>query len=143
VKAISACLLGLACRYDGVSLPSEKQLIPAEGECWVPLCPEQLGGLGTPRIPAEIESGSGGDVLAGRARVVSREGADLTAAFLRGARETLDLCRRLGIREMVLKSRSPSCGVGRIYRGTALVDGDGVTAALLQREGIDVRVHPD
>ncbi|MCK4414638.1 MAG: DUF523 domain-containing protein [Candidatus Eisenbacteria sp.] len=143
MKAISACLLGLACRYDGTPLPAEKLLSPAAGDCWVPVCPEQLGGLPTPRTPAEIEAGTGEDVLAGRARVVSLEGGDVTAAFLRGAHQTLALCRCLGIREVVLKSRSPSCGVGRIYRAGALVAGNGVTTALLQREGIDVRVYPD
>ena len=143
MKAISACLLGLACRYDGAPLVIEKQLRPEPGDCWVPLCPEQLGGLATPRIPAEIEAGTGYDVLAGRARVVNREGDDVTAAFLRGAHQTLALCRRLGVTEMLLKSRSPSCGCGQIYHQGTLVAGEGVTAALLQREGIDVRVHPD
>jgi uncharacterized protein YbbK (DUF523 family) len=108
-----------------------------------PVCPEQLGGLPTPRPPAQIIGGSGEDVLGGTARVLAPDGRDLTAAFLRGARETLLLCRCLGITEAILKGDSPSCGVGRIYRGTERVPGNGVTAALLIREGITVRNHPD
>ena len=167
---ISACLLGLACRYDGNALPDDV-LWPASGPGFsrdtkdasshtepdamshtkreageailIPVCPEQLGGLPTPRPAAQIVGGSGEDVLEGRARVIAENGADLTAAFLRGARETLHLCRSLGVQEAILKQGSPSCGCGRIHRGRERVPGMGVTAALLQGEGIRVRAFPE
>jgi uncharacterized protein YbbK (DUF523 family) len=82
-------------------------------------------------------------VLAGRARVIDTSGDDVTAAFLRGANETLRLCRQWGVRSAVLKSRSPSCGVGRIHRDAGVGPGDGVTAALLRAHGIEVISHPD
>nr|WP_325298963.1 DUF523 domain-containing protein [uncultured Dysosmobacter sp.] len=127
---ISACLLGVRCRYDGAS-----KAHPAAGELarrheLVPVCPEQLGGLPTPRPPAERR----GD------RVVTREG-DVTAQYRRGAEEALGLCRLLGCEAAVLKERSPSCGRGRIYDGTftgTLAAGDGVTAELLAAHGIPV-----
>ena len=136
MKAISACLLGVACRYDGRPLDPALQVASPSDAAWVPLCPEQLGGLATPRIPAQITGGSGEDVLVGRARVINEEGEDVTEAFLRGAHEALALCRRLGVTEVHLKARSPSCGAGQIYRGRALVPGQGVAAALLAREGL-------
>lgn len=167
---ISACLLGLACRYDGNALPADA-LWPASGPdstgdtrdpsshsepdavshaqrqtgdmIVIPVCPEQLGGLPTPRTAAQIVGGSGEDVLEGRARVIAGDGADFTAAFLRGARETLHLCQRLRVQEAILKQGSPSCGCGRIHRGRERVPGMGVTAALLQREGIRVRAFPE
>jgi uncharacterized protein YbbK (DUF523 family) len=108
---------------------------------WVPVCPEQLGGLTTPRTPAEIVGGDGHGVLDGSARVIDSEGRDVTDAFVRGAEEVAALCKRLGIREVVLKARSPSCGVGTIRRGGESFAGDGVTAALLKRRGIAVRCH--
>lgn len=138
---ISACLLGLACRYDGCALASERRPVLSPDVEWIPFCPEQLGGLPTPRTPAELEGGDGFDVLDGRAWILDREGGDLTAAFLRGANETLHLCRCLRLEEALLKANSPSCGVGKIYRGEELVDGHGVTAALLSRHGISLRVH--
>ncbi len=136
---VSACLVGIPCRYDGGSWPIPRlQALAAKGRV-LPLCPEVLGGLPTPRPPAEIQGGDGDDVLEGRARVVNVEGRDVTAEFLAGAREALRLARRWGIKRAVLKSCSPSCGVGKIYDGSfsgRLRDGYGVTAALLRREGI-------
>lgn len=143
MRAISACLLGLACRYDGERLAPPARYRAADGEALVPLCPEQLGGLSTPRAPCEIVGGDGSDVWNGRARVVNSKGCDVTAAYQRGARETYRVCRALGIREMLLKARSPSCGLGCIYRHGERVVGDGVTAAWLRRHGIAVEVHPD
>ena len=128
---ISACLLGAACRYDGGSNPvlSVEALM---GRCQlVPVCPEQLGGLATPRPPAERR----GD------RVVTKTGTDVTEAYRRGAEETLRLCRLLGCEAAVLKERSPSCGYGEIYDGThsgTLTAGEGATAALLAANGIPV-----
>ena len=127
---VSACLLGVCCRYDGGSkaYPGIEQL--ARQHTLVPVCPEQLGGLPTPRPPAERR----GD------RVVTRSG-DVTEQYRRGAEEALKLCKLLGCEAAVLKERSPSCGRGAVYDGTftgTLVPGDGVTAELLAAHGIPV-----
>ena len=128
---ISACLLGLPCRYDGASKPQPwVEALAARYEL-VPVCPEQLGGLPTPRNPSERR----GD------RVVMNTGADVTAQYRRGAEGALTLCRLLGCQGAVLKERSPSCGSGEIYDGTftgTRIPGDGVTAELLKRHGIAV-----
>jgi len=111
------------------------------GRQLVSVCPEQLGGLPTPREPAEIQGGDGQDVLSGRARVRTARGRDLTDSFLRGARETLRIARECGCVGGLLKSRSPSCGVHQHYDGTftgTLQPGPGVTAALLRRHDIVV-----
>lgn len=105
------------------------------------VCPEVDGGLGTPRPPAEVVGGDGADVLAGRARVVTGDGRDVTAEYLDGARKALDAARRTGASKAILKARSPSCGSGEIYDGSfsrTLAAGDGVTAALLRANGIQV-----
>ena len=128
---ISACLLGCRCRYDGASKPQPWIAALAERHTLVPVCPEQLGGLSTPRPPAERR----GD------RVVTREGGDVTAQYRRGAEEALRLCRLLGCDAALLKERSPSCGSGAIYDGTftgTVTAGDGVTAELLRKNGIPV-----
>ena len=107
----------------------------------VPVCPEMLGGLGVPRPPAEIAGGDGGDVLAGRARVVNSEGQDVTAAYVRGAKMALSVGLQSGCTGAVLKARSPSCGANAIYDGTfshARIEGDGVLAALLRQNGFAV-----
>ncbi|MBD3237526.1 MAG: DUF523 domain-containing protein [Candidatus Eisenbacteria bacterium] len=143
MRAISACLIGIRCRYDGSDNLHPQALWMMRDEGLLPLCPEQLGGLPTPRTPAEIVGGDGADVLAGRAQVLDREGRDVTAYYVRGAQETARICQRLGITEMLLKQRSPSCGAGCIYHGEALVAGDGVTAARLRRSGIRATAHPD
>jgi len=107
----------------------------------LPVCPEKLGGLPMPRPPAEIQGGDGRDVLEGRARVVNREGMDVTPAFTAGARATLELARRHGIRIAILKERSPSCGSTAIYDGSfsgQTRSGQGVTAALLRSHGVKV-----
>lgn len=139
---VSACLLDICTAYDGGSSPHQAlRALAARGRV-VPICPEVAGGLPVPRPPAEIRDGEGADVLDGRARVVTAGGQDVTAQYLAGAQTALEIARRLGLRRAVLKSRSPSCGVGRIYDGTfthRLRPGDGVTAALLKREGIAVR----
>ncbi|HVY61035.1 MAG TPA: DUF523 domain-containing protein, partial [Planctomycetota bacterium] len=106
----------------------------------VAFCPEEAGGLPTPREPASIEDGkSGEDVLDGRARVLTASGRDVTAEFVAGARACLEVARRHGVRRAYLKSKSPSCGAGALRRlDGALEPGFGVTAALLRREGIEV-----
>ena len=128
---ISACLLGASCRYDGRSKPHPEVLKLAERHQLVPLCPEQLGGLPTPRMPSERQG----------ERVVTADGTDVTEQYQRGSEEALRLCRLLGCDVAVLKERSPSCGKERIYDGTfsgTLADGWGVTAELLRDNGIPV-----
>ncbi len=128
---ISACLLGVRCRYDGVSKAYSGIEELAQRHTLVPVCPEQLGGLSTPRPPSERQ----GD------RVVANTGTDVTAQYRRGAEEALRLCRLFGCEAAVLKERSPSCGKGSIYDGTfsgTLTTGDGVTAELLTAQGIAV-----
>ena len=128
---ISACLLGVPCRYDGQSKPCAALELLAERFVLVPICPEQLGGLPTPRVPAERR----GD------RVITREGADVTANYRRGAEEALRIARITGCKTALLKAKSPSCGCGRIYDGThtgTLTDGSGVTAQLLAENGMTV-----
>ncbi len=143
---VSACLLGLACRYDGGHnrCPALDNLAAA-GLC-LPVCPEQLGGLPTPRPPAEITGGDGAAVLAGRAGISRQNGADLTAPFLNGVRQTLFLVRAIPVTAAVLKARSPSCGVGAIYDGTftrTLRQGNGVLAAALAELGIPLYTELD
>lgn len=123
---VSACLLGVSCRYDGRSKghPLAGELL--QKHTVVPVCPEQLGGLSTPRPPAERRT----------AGVFNREGADVTAAYDRGAREVLRLARLYGCTVAILKERSPACGSGKIYDGTftkTLVDGYGAAAELLAK----------
>ena len=128
---VSACLLGVACRYDGGSKPRPEILSLAQKHELIPVCPEQLGGLPTPRTPSERR----GD------RVVMADGADVTVQYRRGAAEALRLYRALGCEAAILKERSPSCGSGRIYGGSftgALTDGWGVAAELLRRSGVPV-----
>lgn len=138
---VSACLAGRACRFDAsAGHDDEVARLVAEGRA-VLVCPEVEGGLGTPRPPAEIVGGDGHDVLAGRARVVTVDGEDVTEPYLEGARRALQTARSAGATRAILKSRSPSCGRGAVYDGSftlTLREGDGVTAALLEREGIEV-----
>ena len=128
---VSRCLAGFNCRYDGGNnLVSEiKQLF--DSGLAVTACPEQLGGLPTPRIPSERVGN----------RVVNREGTDVTAEFKAGAEAALRIARENGCRTAILKSRSPSCGKGCIYNGQftgELVPGNGVTTDLLLHHGIEV-----
>lgn len=136
---ISACLLGFACRYDGKHKYSAETEKLKQRFKLVPVCPEQLGGLPTPRPPAEIRSGNGGDVLDGTADVVQTEtGCEVTNAFISGARETLRIAVSYSARRAFLKSRSPSCGCGGIVVEGKIIPVDGVTTALLKRNGIEV-----
>ena len=128
---ISACLLGLCCRYDGQSRPMAGLSELQKRYHLIPVCPEQLGGLPTPRQPSERQG----------SRVVMRSGEDVTAQYLRGAQEAKKLAELFGCETAVLKARSPSCGSGRIYDGTftgTLTDGFGLTAELLLRSGVRV-----
>ena len=132
---ISACLIGENCKWDGTNNRNQGVLEfmkKMEGKAeFHPVCPEQLGGLPTPRLPSERIG----------AQVVMKDGTDVTAAYRRGAEEALRLARLFGCRRAVLKERSPSCGSGTIYDGSfsgRLTGGDGVTAALLRKNGIAV-----
>ena len=127
---ISACLLGVCCRYDGASRPHPLAAALAEGRALVRVCPEQLGGVPTLWPPAEQRDG----------RVATQSG-DVAEQCRRGAEETLKLCKLFDCEVAVLKERSPSCGHGQVYDGTfsgTLTAGDGVTAALLAAHGIPV-----
>ncbi|MFD6837546.1 DUF523 domain-containing protein [Streptomyces diastaticus] len=142
---VSACLRGVPCRFDGRDKAAGGLDAQLAGRRVVAFCPEQAGGLATPRAAAELVGGDGHAVLEGRARVVDVTGADVTEAFVAGARRALDAARRTGCAEAVLMPRSPSCGRGEVYDGEfrgVLVPGDGVTAALLERNGIAVRRAP-
>ena len=138
---VSACLAGIPVRHDGSSnRRSVVAELVAQGRA-VLVCPEVDGGLGTPRPAAEISGGDGHDVLEGRARVLTGEGADVTEAYVAGARKALEAARAAGAEVAILKARSPSCGRDLIYDGThsrTLAAGDGVTAALLRANGIRV-----
>lgn len=138
---VSACLLGTACRYDGRSCPNAAVIAKLAGRSYIAVCPEHDGGLPTPRARSEIVSGDGYDVLRGDALVLAEDGTDVTAAFVRGARHALALAQQAGSTTAILKSNSPSCGLGRIYDGTfsgVMVPGDGVTVALLRNNGVTI-----
>jgi uncharacterized protein YbbK (DUF523 family) len=137
--AASACLCGFECRYDGKAntVPEIEELY-RKGAI-VPVCPEQMGGLSTPRVPAEIQNGVGRDVWRGTARVMSREGKDVTEEFKKGALEAWKVLADAKIPKAILKERSPSCGSGTIYDGSfsgKTMTGMGVTTALFLDRGI-------
>lgn len=138
---VSACLAGFKVRYDGRHCldPEIRTLI--EEEQAVSICPEVMGGLSTPRPPAEIMNGSGEDVLSGHIRIVTTDGQDVTDIYIKGAVKALDQAKTLGVTVAVLKENSPSCGTSMIYDGTfngKKAAGEGVTAALFKRHGIRV-----
>jgi uncharacterized protein YbbK (DUF523 family) len=137
---VSACLLGCACRYDGRHNRDGEleRRLAAQGLRAVGFCPEEHGGLGTPRPAAWIEASGAAAVLDGRERVLTDAGADVTEQFIRGAQGALDACKLHGITRAFLKERSPSCGVRNTHAGGRLVEGPGVTAELLRRNGIAV-----
>ena len=138
---ISACLLGVRCRYDGGDSRNETAIKQGEKYELIPVCPEESGGLPTPRPSAEIVGGDGGDVLDGKAKVMTADGTDVTEAYLKGAYHALRVAQSNEATHVVLKARSPSCGCGNIYDGTfsgILTAGDGVTTALLKRHGLIV-----
>jgi uncharacterized protein YbbK (DUF523 family) len=140
---VSACLLGENVRYNSKILPDCPSILKEwdqEGRL-IPVCPEIIGGLSVPRAPAEIQSGDGKDVLSGNAKVKNIKGQDVTQAFLTGAREALRLAEESGVAYAILKANSPSCGNQMIYDGSfsgSLIEGQGVTAALLAQSGIQV-----
>ena len=130
---VSACLVGVNCKYSGGNNALPPELLAALEEKYrlVPICPERDGGLPTPRLPSERKG----------KRVLNRAGEDVTEAFRRGAQLALETARREGCRLALLKERSPSCGSGEIYDGSfsgTLIPGNGVAAALLKEHGIAV-----
>ncbi|MBR5535598.1 MAG: DUF523 domain-containing protein [Clostridia bacterium] len=127
---ISACLLGLSCRYDGESRDYDLKDVKEKFNL-IPICPEIYGGLPTPRVPSEIRENG----------VFNREGLDVTAQYEKGAREALHLAKLFDVKYALLKAKSPSCGSGEIYDGSfsgTLTKGDGITARLLKENGIEV-----
>jgi len=145
MRLVSACLIGIKCRYDGGSKPNKEIIKMFKEGKLIPVCPEQLGGLTTPREPAEL-TGDGLDVLKGKAKVVTKSGKDVTEQFLRGAKETLKIVKLLEIKEAILKQKCPSCGCGLIYDGSftgRLIERDGVTAALLKLNEVNIIIEDD
>jgi len=136
MKIVSACLIGVNCRWDRQSRLCEKiTSLVKQGEA-IPVCPEQLGGLSTPRHPAEQR----GNI------VITKYGEDVTSYFRRGAEETLKIAKLVNCQYAVLKSKSPSCGINLVYDGTfsgKLTEGDGVTAKLLKQNNIKVITEND
>lgn len=136
---VSACLLGMNCKYNGGNNYNQKVFdLVKEGKA-IPVCPEQLGGLKTPRIPSEIKN------IDGKRYVINSEGEDVTENFEKGAMEVLKLAKELDIKKVIFQPRSPSCGVNKIYSGNfdkQLIDGNGITADLLIKNGIEV-ITPD
>jgi len=147
MKLISACLLGVKCTWSSDDKYKNGRAIGLSRiETLIPVCPEQLGGLATPRVPQEIQGGTGEDVLDEKCKVLSKNIEDVTKAFIMGAEETLKIAKQLNIREFIGKSKSPSCGCGQIYDGSfsgRLLNGDGVTTALLRRNGIRLTSEED
>jgi uncharacterized protein YbbK (DUF523 family) len=135
---VSACLLGRACRYNGAHERTSELVdaLRAAGIEAVAFCPEEAGGLSTPRPPATLRGGDGDAVVDGGARVVTAEGRDVTEAFLGGARLALGEAQRHGCDTAFLKERSPSCGCGFVHTAEGLSRGCGVTTALLRRSGV-------
>ena len=128
---VSACLLGVSCRYDGKSKPNENVIALKDRYNIIPVCPEIMGGLPTPRTASEIQG----------CQVVMGDGTNVTKEYRKGAEEVLRLCRLFGCKRAVLKEKSPSCGFGKVYDGTfsgKLIDGNGITAKLLMENGIEV-----
>jgi uncharacterized protein YbbK (DUF523 family) len=133
---VSACLAGMHCRYDGREKSNDEVIrLVAEGKA-IPVCPEQLGGLPTPRLPSEIVNG----------KVMRKDGMDVTAEFERGADDALTLAKLAGATSAILKAKSPSCGAGRIYDGSfsgSVIPGDGVFANLCRQNGISLQTEED
>ena len=133
---VSACSLGSNCKYDGTNNKNEKVLEYIKDKEVIPICPEIMGGLQTPRIPSErVEN-----------KVLSKEGIDVTSNFKKGAEEALYLAKLFNVKKALLKAKSPSCGNGLIYDGTfthTKKEGFGVTTELLKKNGIKIITEED
>ena len=138
---VSACLAGCDCNYQGKNKRDQRIVdMLNDGKVQV-VCPEYLGGLEIPRNPSEIQGYSGECVIDGKCKILDNKGKDVTANFIKGAEMTLEVAQMCGVTKAILKARSSSCGCGEIYDGTfsdKIIKGDGVTAALLKRNGIEV-----
>lgn len=133
---VSACLLGINCKYNGDNNENIKVLEFIKDKEVIPMCPEIMGGLTTPRPPSEIKEN----------KVINNLDIDVTENFQKGANETLKLAKLFGVKKALLKSKSPSCGVGKIYAGTFsgnLIDGNGITTKLLLEHNIEVLTEKD
>jgi uncharacterized protein YbbK (DUF523 family) len=146
MKLISACLLGVKCRWNRKDNRNDNALELFQRETLVPVCPEQLGGLSTPRPRQEIQGGTGRDVLEKGAKVINEEGNNVTEQFVKGAEETLKIANLYQVKEFIGKSNSPSCSCSKISDGTfsgELMNGRGVTAEYLMRNGIKLIPEED
>lgn len=133
MKLCSACLAGMACKYSGENNNTDPTIVEMvkKGEV-IPVCPEMLGGLPTPRVPCEIVG----------EKVLTKDGCDLSAAYNDGAKKSLAIAQSVGVDEAILMSRSPSCGVGMIYDGSFsghLIPGHGIFTQMLLEAGIPVK----
>lgn len=132
---VSACLVGINCKYNGGNNYNEKIFNLVKNGMAIPICPEQLGGLKTPRYPAEIK------YINNKLHVIDNKGNDVTNNYIKGAKEVLDLARKLNIKKAILQPRSPSCGCKKIYDGSftgTLVSGNGILAEILINNGMEV-----
>lgn len=133
---VSACLLGINCKYDGTNNKNDKVLEYLKDKEVIPICPEIMGGLSTPRVPSEIKDN----------KVITKDNVDVTDNFLKGANEVLYLAKLLNVKKALLKAKSPSCGIGEIYDGTfthTKIEGDGITTRLLKENNIEVITELD
>ncbi len=135
---VSACLVGISCRYDGSDKKNEQLIDDLKDAVIIPICPEQMGGLSTPRDSSEIDIGDGNNVISDNSRVVTKMGKDLTGNFLHGAGEVLRVTRIGNVKRAYLKERSPSCGVKTIMKNGKEMKGMGVLTALFMMEDIEV-----
>lgn len=143
---VSACLLGINCKYSGDNNNSEKLKEYLKDKEFIIVCPEQLGGISTPRDPSEIVGEGGESVLVGDGKVLSNNDKDVSDSFVRGAEETLKIAKLYNCRQAILKEGSPSCGSNLIYDGSfsgVKVNGQGVTTSLLRQHGISVISEKD
>ena len=132
---VSACLTGINCKYNGGNNYNEKIVNLIKSGKGIVMCPEQLGGLPTPRDPAEIK------IINGQRRVITNKNKDVTDNFIKGANEVLNMIKKLDIDMVILQNRSPSCGIDKIYDGSftgTLTNGNGVLADLLIKNNIKV-----
>ncbi|WP_042276979.1 DUF523 domain-containing protein [[Clostridium] dakarense] len=139
--AVSACLLGINCKYNGNNNENEKVVNYLKNKKFVLICPEQLGGLSTPRNPAEIINGDGYNAINNESKIVDKNNRDVSSEFIKGANESLKIAKIYGCREAILKEGSPSCGCNFIYDGSfsgKKINGVGITTALFRKNGIKV-----
>jgi len=136
---VSSCIAGIVCRYNAEDIYNA-DLMNSIGDNYIPICPELLAGFGVPRAPFEIVGESGESVLEGHARLINKDGEDITNAVIDGVEKAMQICLDNGVSKAYLQRRSPTCGCGQIYDGTfsgVLKPGNGVFTALLKKNGIE------